>query len=123
MAYDQRQIGYGSPGFLSKGHLPGLSNHKLKSNSMTPVITRSYHNSRSCANSKETVLNVSNVTQRGIKKLFSLPIPGDKRGCEAQPLIAPNVTIADGSSHDLVILATMVNTVLAYDAHDGTLIW
>jgi outer membrane protein assembly factor BamB len=90
---------------------------------MTPVTTRSYHNSRSCANSKETVLNVSNVTQRGIKKLFSLPIPGDKRGCEAQPLIAPNVRIADGSSHDLVILATMVNTVLAYDAHDGTLIW
>jgi hypothetical protein len=90
---------------------------------MTPVLTRSYHNSRSCTNTQETILNVSNVTQQGIRRLFSLPIPGDKRGCEAQPLIVPNVTVADGSKHDLVILATMVNTVLAYDAHDGTFIW
>ncbi|MGZ3848272.1 MAG: hypothetical protein ACXVBR_17895 [Flavisolibacter sp.] len=92
-------------------------------NTVTPVFTRSYHNSRSCSNSQEKILNVNNLTQRGIKKLFSLPAPGDARGCEAQPLLVPQVRMANGAIHDLVVLATMANTVLAYDAHDGSLLW
>jgi outer membrane protein assembly factor BamB len=91
--------------------------------SMTPVSTRSYDNARSCANPNETVLNASNVGTRGIKKLFSLPVPGDKRGCEAQPLIVPAVKMADGSTHDLAVLASMANGVFAYDANDGSLLW
>src|SRR5947208_5252456 len=90
-------------------------------NEMIPVLTRSYHNSRSCTNARETVLNVENVTHQGIRRLFSLPTTGDARGCEAQPLIVPRVTIANGNKHDIVILATMGNTVLTYDAHNGDL--
>jgi hypothetical protein len=89
---------------------------------MTPVLMRSYNNARTCTNTRETVLNVNNVTTKGIKKLFSLSIPGDKRGCEAQTLIVPNV-IVNGVRHNLAILATMANTVLAYDADTGNLLW
>ncbi len=90
---------------------------------MTPVLTRSYNNARSCTNPKETILNVNNVTNQGIRRLFSLPVPIDKRGCEAQPLIAPAIKMNDGSVHDLVILVSMANDVLAYDAQKGDLLW
>ncbi len=90
---------------------------------MTPVLTRSYNNARTCTNTQEKILTAPNVGTRGIRRLFNLPTPGDKRGCEAQPLIVPKIMVADGTTHDLVILATMANTVLAYDANDGKLIW
>ncbi len=59
------------------------------------VITRAYDNTRSGANTQETLLTPAAIRQRGIKRLFTLALPGDARGCEAQPLIAPGVTLAD----------------------------
>lgn len=87
------------------------------------VTTRSYDNSRSGTNVHETVLTPEAVGTRGIKKLLTLELPGDKRGCEAQPLIVPQVTMADGSQHDVVYLATMANRVFAFDANTGTQLW
>jgi PQQ enzyme repeat len=63
------------------------------------------------------------VRSRGIRRLFSLPVPNDARGCEAQPLIVPGLVMNDGRPHDVVFLASMANQVLAYDANDGTLLW
>ena len=54
------------------------------------VTTRSYDNLRSGANTHETILTPAAVGSRGIKRLFSFALPGDARGCEAQPLIVPN---------------------------------
>jgi hypothetical protein len=68
------------------------------------------------------MLNVQNLTTQGIKRLFSLSTQGDLR-LEAQPLIVPAVKIAAGGTRDLAILATMDNTVLAYDINDTSLVW
>ncbi len=88
-----------------------------------PVLTRSFDNARSGANLQETILTPNAVQQKGLRKLFTLAISDDDRGCEAQPLIVPGVRMADGSTHDLVILCSMANTVWAYDAEDGALHW
>ncbi len=87
------------------------------------VITRAYDNTRSGANTQETLLTPAAIRQRGIKRLFTLALPGDARGCEAQPLIAPGVTLADGTRHDVVYVATMANQVFAFDANDGAKLW
>ncbi|MGC9944939.1 MAG: PQQ-binding-like beta-propeller repeat protein [Bryobacteraceae bacterium] len=87
------------------------------------ITTRSYDNSRSGANTNETTLTPAAVGTRGIKRLFTLALPGDKRGAEAQPLIVPQVTMADGSQHDVVYIATMANRVFAFDANTGAQLW
>jgi outer membrane protein assembly factor BamB len=84
------------------------------------VFTRSYDNSRTGANTHETVLTPSNVGH--LKKHFSLTVTGDKR-LEAQPLIAPAVTLADGSVRDVVYVCTMDNKVWAFNAHNGHTLW
>jgi PQQ enzyme-like repeat protein len=87
------------------------------------ITTRSYDNTRSGANTQETILTPAVVQARGIKHLFTLPLPGDARGCEAQPLIVPGVKLADGSTHDVVYVATMANQVFAFDANTGARLW
>jgi len=88
---------------------------------LIPVLTRSHDNLRTGANLQESVLKPSNLG--GLKKLFSMVISDDARGCEAQPLLIPNVRLAAGTTHDVCILCSMANTVWAYDANDGTLLW
>jgi hypothetical protein len=87
------------------------------------VLTRGYNNGRDGANPQESVLTAAAVRTRGIKRLFSLPLPGDRRGAEAQPLIVPGVRLPGGRTRDLVLLATMANQVFAFDANDGTPVW
>lgn len=87
------------------------------------VTTRSYDNTRSGANTQETILTPAAIRTRGVQRLFSLALPGDARGCEAQPLIVPGVKLADGSAHDVVYIATMANQVFAFDANTGTRLW
>ena len=87
------------------------------------VTTGSYDNTRSGANLQEAILSPAAVGNRGIKVLFSLPLPGDARGCEAQPLIVPGVKLSDGSRRDVVYIATMANQVFAFDANTGARLW
>lgn len=87
------------------------------------ITTRSYDNARSGTNTLETILTPAAIGTRGIKRLFSLALPGDARGCEAQPLIVPGVAMADGSIHDVVYIATMANRVFAFDANTGAKLW
>jgi hypothetical protein len=62
------------------------------------VLTRAYGNYRSSANTQESVLTAAAVRSRGIKRLFSLPSPGDRRGAEA-----PGVALLGGRTRDLVL--------------------
>ena len=87
------------------------------------VLTRGYSNTRDGANLEESVLTAAAVRSRGIRRLFSLPLPGDRRGAEAQPLILAGARLPGGRTRDLVLLATMANQVFAFDANDGTPIW
>src|SRR5271155_309377 len=90
---------------------------------MSPVLTRGYDNSRTGANTKETVLTQANVAQRGIKRLTSLTMDGDARGVEAQPLILPSVKMADGKVRDVLVLCSMSNSVRAFDANTFDVLW
>jgi hypothetical protein len=100
-----------------------LMMHAMKTGGIIPVLTRSYDNLRSCTNTRETTLTPALVRRNPLRKHFSMVLPGDARGLEAQPLFLPDVTIADGTTHDMCLLATMANQVWAYDANDGTPLW
>ena len=87
------------------------------------VLTRSGNNLRSGAYTNETTFTPTSLVRNPPRKLFTIALPGDARGLEAQPLLVPGVTITDGTAHDLLISSTMGNQVYAHDANDGTPLW
>src|SRR5450631_1309331 len=82
---------------------------------MQPWLTRSSDNSRSGWNSKETALTQASVKARGVSLKTVVPVMGDARGMEAQPLILTDVTTPRGK-RDVMILPSMANVVRGVDA-------
>jgi hypothetical protein len=76
------------------------------------VLTQDYDMSRSGANLGETILTPSNVSSTTFGKLFTYPVDEE---VFAQPLYVPGLVI-DGSAHNVVFVATMGNSVYAFDA-------
>jgi hypothetical protein len=91
--------------------------------SLQPVATRAFDNSRSGANTSETILTRDNVLAKGIRRVTVIPVFGDARGTESQPLIVPGVKLKDGSTHDVMILPSMANIVRGVDAETGAALW
>ena len=89
---------------------------------MVPWLTRSADNARSGWNARETVLSQKSIGTKGIVRSTIIPVIGDARGMEAQPLILPGVTTARGV-RDVMVLPSMANVVRGVDAHDGSGIW
>ncbi len=87
------------------------------------VTTRGYDNARTGSNTQETVLTADAVATNGIRRLFSLPLPGDTQGAEAQPLVVPGVQLPDGSTREVIYVATMANWIYAFDAQTGSQLW
>ena len=87
-----------------------------------PWLTRSGDNSRSGWNQHETILTQASVESKGIVRATIIPVIGDARGMEAQPLILPNVKTARGIQ-DVMVLPSMADGVRGVDAHDGSGIW
>src|SRR5689334_21803602 len=85
------------------------------------ITTGQYNSSRTAANLNETILNPSNVNTSQFGKLFSWPVDG---WIFAQPLYVPGVQIG-GTSRNVVYVATMHNSVYAFDADStsGTPLW
>lgn len=77
------------------------------------VLTAQYSNRRTSANMQENLLNASNVNASQFGKLFSRPVDGP---IYALPLIVTQFKMPDGTVHDLVIVATLNDSVYAYDA-------
>jgi len=73
-----------------------------------------YDYGRTGANLQEWVLNPSNVDATDFGKLFSRSVDDS---IYALPLIVPNLDIA-GQRHNVMFVATMGNTVYAFDADD-----
>jgi hypothetical protein len=89
---------------------------------MVPWLTRSADNSRSGWNPHESQLTQASVTTKGIVRATIIPVIGDARGMEAQPLILPNVATARGT-RDVIVLPSMADVVRGVDTHDGSGIW
>ena len=83
------------------------------------VYTRSNDNSRTGANLQETILTPANVNSTNFGKLFTIATDGQ---IYAQPLYVSNLAIA-GGTHNVVFVASMLNTVYALDADTGATLW
>ena len=84
------------------------------------VLQRGYDPSVTGANLGETILNTSNVTPSTFGLLFTLPTAN----IFAQPLYVPGVAIPNHGIHNVVYVATMADTVMAFDADTaGAALW
>jgi outer membrane protein assembly factor BamB len=83
------------------------------------VYTRSYDTSRTGANLQETILTPANVNSTSFGKLFTFHTDGE---IFAQPLYVSKLAIA-GGTHNVVFVASMLNTIYALDADTGTQLW
>ena len=83
------------------------------------VLTQHNDNTRAGWNDNETALTTSNVNVQQFGKLFTLAVDGQ---VYAQPLVVGHVSIG-GGTHNVVYVATVTNTVYAFDGDDGRLYW
>src|SRR5882762_9694416 len=80
--------------------------------SFTGVFTQRYDPQRTGQNRQESILTPSNVTGSTFGKLFACAVDGE---VYAQPLYVANFAIA-GGTHNVVFVATMNDSVYAFDA-------
>ncbi len=97
-----------SRGLLILTCLTSVTEVCIAQSTMVPWPTRSADNSRSGWNSQETVLTQASVGTKGIVQAPTIPVIGDARGVEAQPLILPNVKTSLGT-RDVMVLPSMAD--------------
>ena len=83
------------------------------------VLTQHNDNTRSGWNDNETALTTSNVNVQQFGKVFTLTVDDQMY---AQPLVVGHVFIG-GGYHNVVYIATVNNTLYAFDGDNGTLYW
>jgi len=88
--------------------------------SATDVVT--YHNdiARTGQNLQETILTTGNVNSSSFGKLFTFPVDGV---IDAEPLYLSAVSIPGKGKHNVVYTVTENDSVYAFDADAGTLLW
>src|SRR5271170_370821 len=86
----------------------------------TDVAT--YHNNmaRTGLNPNETILTLSNVNSSSFGKLFTMPVDGK---IDAEPLYLSSVAIPGQGTHNVLYAVTENDSVYAFDADNGTLLW
>jgi PQQ-like domain len=85
-----------------------------------PILQRGYDAGLSGANLTEVTLNTSNVAPSTFGQVFTLPV--DDR-VYAQPLYVPGLAIPNQGTHNVVYVATMSDTLFAFDADTGAQLW
>jgi len=87
------------------------------------VLTRSYDNGRTGANTAEHFLTPAGVAAHGMSLQFRLELTGDDPRIEAQPLYVPDIRMSDGNIHNVLYVCSMSNHVWAFDTDTGKAIW
>ncbi len=97
-----------------------LESRELLSFRPTNVLT--YHNDllRTGDNLTERILKPRNVYAGSFGRLYSYPVDGQ---IYATPLYMDGLTLPDGSTHNVVFVATEHDSVYAFDANGGGLLW
>jgi len=85
----------------------------------TDVTTYKYDLSRSGLNPTESTLTLANVTAASFGLLRSLSVDGR---VDAQPLYLSQFSVA-GAAHNVVFAATEHDSVYAFDADSGAMLW
>jgi hypothetical protein len=80
------------------------------------VPTSHENNARTGANTNEFLLKPSNIDKNNFGRLFSYPLDYQSL---AQPLYVPNVNIPGKGIHNVVYVATMADSVYAFDAESN----
>ena len=83
------------------------------------VLTQHNDLSRSGWNDHEALLTTSNVNAQSFGKVSTLPVDDQ---IYAQPLVAGKIAIG-GGEHNVVYVATVNNSVYAFDGDNGHLYW
>ncbi len=86
----------------------------------TDVVTYHNDNARTGQNLEETVLTTSNVSPSTFGKVFTLPVDGV---IDAQPLYLSAVSIPGRGIYNVVYAVTENDSVYAFDADRGGLLW
>lgn len=86
----------------------------------TDVVT--YHNdlARTGQNLDETILNLKNVKSSTFGLLFTMPVDGK---IDAEPLYLSSVSIPNQGTHNVIYAVTENDSVYAFDADKGSLLW
>lgn len=84
------------------------------------VLTYHNNNSRTGLNPSEATLTLSNVNSTSFGKLFTLTADGRVDG---EPLYLAGVPIPGSGTHNLLIVVTENDSVYAFDADTGKVIW
>ena len=103
--------------------LPAVSGRAQVAPHWASVLTRGYDNNRTGWNAGETVLDQDSIRTRGVQRFYSLQMEGDARGCEAAPLIVPNVLTRTGYKMNLAIQASMSDGLWCFNADTGEVLW
>jgi len=93
--------------------LVGLAALPARILAQVSVLTANGDNNRTNANLHESYLTPQNVGAQSFGKLGSFPVDGQ---IYAQPLYVSNLSFPNSSVHNVLLIATMHNTVYAYDA-------
>jgi PQQ enzyme repeat len=96
------------------------ANGQFSRGSAAAVYQRGYDSALSGANLSETTLTTSNVSSNTFGLKFRLTVDDN---VFAQPLYVPGVLIPRHGRHNVVYVATMNDSVYAFDADNGAQLW
>jgi len=96
-----------------------ISNNDTSNPQRVSVLTQHNNNTRSGWNDQESLLTTSNVNVKQFGKLFDLPVDDQ---VYSQPLVVGNLYI-DNGLHNVVYIATVNNSIYAYNGDTGKLYW
>lgn len=112
-----RNVGFRSALVLVAGFALGLGAWLTPfCGAQVSVTTQRYDNFRSGLNLTETRLSPANVNVAAFGKMFTQPVDGAIVG---QPLYLPNINVPGRGTHNVVYVATMHDSVYAFDADNN----
>ena len=80
------------------------------------VVTQRYNNQRTGVDNSEPTLNVAAVGGGRFQQLYQVNLDG---AVYAQPLLVSNVQLANGTQADILLVATMHNSLYAFKVDSG----